>query len=121
MDKYVDLPADANQAQQTLRAYLDEANTVICVVFGAGLEADKADAMAQTVSKTSQFANSRVIRVRDTSVLTGSQRGDWMKAGAATTFLSFTRNVIASLNAADAAERGFVTDAFTDAEGADQR
>ncbi len=94
------VPEERQSAQHVLEQYLNEVNTVICLVFGRDETGLKAAEKARLVGGKGLYADVRVLHVPNATVLTDDQKTKWCpEASDVTTLLTFDREVSARLPA----------------------
>lgn len=106
---------DAAPPRKALDQQLSRLNTVLCLVFGEGADANEASRRALKFATTSSdCASVEVVRLRDPDkVLTRDESTAWRKASdTVVTVLMFDRKVAARLPSADAVVASKLLDAL---------
>ena len=87
-----------------LAAALEERDTVIVLVIGAGPESDQAEQRCRGLALDPGFESVRVVRVRDRDELSGPQRAYWLAGNRPLAVLGPDRRVALPLERPDAVD-----------------
>jgi hypothetical protein len=92
----------APEPREALNGLVAEKNTVLCLVFGEGADAEQVSKNALGLANTSSDCEAvEVVRIRDAAVLQDGEK-TWPSAETMTTVLTFERRVSSRLPAGSA-------------------